>query len=63
MSDCIQTPITRDCLGRTCLKWSSDGELTALDLGLVLEALAQVDPELTALHQESDEPQPCASVH
>lgn len=56
MSDCIQTPIPRDCLGRTCLKWSSDGELTALDLCLVLERLAQVDPELTAL-SSTNEPQ------
>jgi hypothetical protein len=30
-------------MGRTCLKWSADGELTALDLGLVLRRLAQVD--------------------
>ena len=25
------TAIGSDCLGRTCLKWSIDGELTALD--------------------------------
>lgn len=35
------------CLGRTCLKWSQDGELTSLDLGLVLERLARVDRQLT----------------
>lgn len=34
------------CLGRTCLKWSSDGELTSVDLLLVMERLAQVDQEL-----------------
>jgi len=37
------------CLGRTCLKWSSDGELTSLDLLLVLERLAQVDHEVMPL--------------
>jgi len=29
-------PTSPTCLGRTCLKWSADGELSALDLGLVL---------------------------
>jgi hypothetical protein len=48
------------CLGRTCLKWSADGELSALDLGLVLERLAQVDAELTGLPQDSV--QPCPSI-
>lgn len=33
------------CLGRTCLKWGDDGELTSVDLLLVLERLAQVDQE------------------
>jgi hypothetical protein len=27
------------CLGRTCLKWGDDGELTSVDLLLVLERL------------------------
>jgi hypothetical protein len=35
------------CLGRTCLKWGSDGELTTVDLLLVLARLAQVDQEVT----------------
>jgi hypothetical protein len=34
------------CLGRTCMKWSADGELTALDGQLVLERLMAVDPAL-----------------
>lgn len=38
-----------DCLGRTCLQWGADGELTAVDFRLVMERLAQVDPEVTAL--------------
>jgi hypothetical protein len=62
MTDSIQMPISMDCMGRTCLKWGSDGELTALDLCLVLERLAQVDPEMTALHQESLEVRPCPSM-
>lgn len=37
------------CLGRTCLKWTSDGELSPLDLALVMGRLAQVDQELAVL--------------
>lgn len=50
-----------DCLGRTCLKWGADGELTAQDLSLVLERLAQVDQQVTTHHQQTDTPQPCPS--
>jgi len=53
-------PTSHTCLGRTCLKWGADGELSALDLGLVLERLAQVDSELTGLPQDSV--QPCPSI-
>lgn len=42
-------PITGGCLGRTCLKWGADGELTSVDRLLVLERLARVDPQLKAL--------------
>jgi len=72
MTDSLQTttdaPVAMDwqlgstCLGRTCMKWSSDGELTAVDLCLVLERLAQVDQEMTALRQENLSPQPCPSI-
>jgi hypothetical protein len=62
MTDSIKTPIADDCLGRTCLKWGSDGELTALDLCLVMERLAQVDPEMAVLHQESLNVHPCPSI-
>jgi hypothetical protein len=41
------------CLGRTCLQWGPDGELTALDLNLVLERLARVNSELTAQPQQT----------
>jgi hypothetical protein len=40
---------TNSCLGRTCLKWSPDGELSPLDLALVMGRLAQVDQELAVL--------------
>ncbi|MCP9908560.1 hypothetical protein KBZ15_01330 [Cyanobium sp. BA20m-p-22] len=51
-----------DCLGRTCLKWSADGELTSVDLLLVLDRLAQVDQEVTDLRTDSLDRQPCASI-
>lgn len=44
---------TGSCLGRTCLKWRVDGELTALDLELVLERLAQVDQDVASLRQST----------
>jgi hypothetical protein len=62
MTDSIQTPTVNDCLGRTCLKWSADGELTSVDLILVLERLAQVDQEMTSLRTGSLNPQPCLSI-
>ncbi|MFO7627912.1 MAG: hypothetical protein R6W06_00040 [Prochlorococcaceae cyanobacterium] len=62
MTDSIQTPVAMDCLGRTCLKWGSDGELTSVDLLLVLERLAQVDQEVTGLRNESLDCQPCPSI-
>ncbi|MEY3544265.1 MAG: hypothetical protein RLZZ106_148 [Cyanobacteriota bacterium] len=36
-----------DCLGRTCMKWGANGELTSLDLNLVMARLAEVDQELS----------------
>jgi hypothetical protein len=53
---------SRTCLGRTCLKWSADGELTSVDLLPVLERLAQVDQEATILRQDSLDSQPCPSI-
>lgn len=50
------------CLGRTCLKWGVDGELTALDLDLVMERLAQVDQEVAALRQGTLDREPCPSI-
>ena len=54
-------PIASGCLGRTCLKWGADGELTSVDLHLVLERLARVDPQVTAVHEPSLNSQPCCS--
>ncbi len=34
-------------MGRTCMKWSADGELTDLDLQLILERLGQVDHQIS----------------
>ena len=71
MTDSSQTPTPplpapaewsgTTCLGRTCLQWSEDGELTSVDLRLVLERLAEVDQSLTALRQESHDAQGCPS--
>lgn len=63
MPDSIAIPEAGDCLGRTCLKWGADGELTELDLKLVMQRLAQVDPEVTALQQISPAAQPCPSLN
>jgi hypothetical protein len=62
MTDSTIQNASGSCLGRTCLKWSADGELTALDLSLVLERLAQVDRELSAVSQSSLDSQSCPSV-
>ncbi|SBO43395.1 hypothetical protein [Cyanobium sp. NIES-981] len=45
------TTTSGSCLGRTCLKWDVNGELTALDLALVMERLALVDADQATLRQ------------
>ncbi|MFZ9951286.1 MAG: hypothetical protein ACO3FA_03255 [Vulcanococcus sp.] len=62
MADSTRPNHPSSCLGRTCLKWGADGELTALDLNLVLERLAQVDQQLSVNQQTSHQPQSCPSV-
>lgn len=62
MTDSMTTLTNGSCLGRTCLKWSEDGELTALDLDLVLQRLARVDEDVAALHQLSPEREACPSI-
>jgi hypothetical protein len=61
-STTLMAPVADNCLGRTCLKWGEDGELTALDLSLVLERLAQVDQEMSSTAQMTQQPLPCASI-
>jgi len=61
-SNTIPAALPSDCLGRTCLKWRADGELTALDLGLVLARLAQVEEELTVTPWEMRDPLPCQFI-
>lgn len=62
MVDSMPVSMASDCLGRTCLKWRADGELTALDLSLVMKRLALVDPEVMALQTVLSERQPCALI-
>ncbi len=56
-------PVAADCLGRTCLKWSANGELTSIDLLLVLERLAQVDQQVSGLCLDNLASQPCSSTN
>lgn len=42
-------PLTVDPQNSTALKWSSDGELSPLDLRRILDLLSQVDPVAEAL--------------
>jgi hypothetical protein len=62
MADPTITINASSCMGRTCLKWGIDGELTALDLALVMERLAQVDQDVAALRQGSLDRKPCPSI-
>jgi hypothetical protein len=36
------------CLGRTCMKWQIDGELTGRDLQLILQRLSLADGRIAA---------------
>lgn len=62
MTDSIHVAGVCDCLGRTCLKWGADGELTALDFNLVMQRLALVDPEVSALQELTPEVQSSRSL-
>ncbi|MFM7268751.1 MAG: hypothetical protein ACKOZT_09215 [Cyanobium sp.] len=46
------------CLGRTCLAWGADGELSAADACLVRARLVAADPSLEPWLTEAAEPQP-----
>ncbi len=62
MTDSIHASGVCNCLGRTCLKWGADGELSALDFSLVMQRLALVDPEVAALKEITPEAQFSPSV-
>ena len=50
------------CLGRTCLKWQADGELTASDRQLVLQRLVLVDQDAIDLLSRLANDLPCPSL-
>jgi hypothetical protein len=62
MKDSLYVATAGSCLGRTCLKWGADGELTARDLNLVMERLAQVDQQVTGLELDTLDREPCPSI-
>jgi len=51
------TMLYGNSLGCTCLKWSAEGELTPVDLSLVIQCLARVDQQLATLEKETANPQ------
>lgn len=61
MKDSTVLNSAHSCLGRTCLKWGSDGELSPLDLALVMGRLAEVDQEVSVLPQHNPELTPWRS--
>jgi hypothetical protein len=42
-------PPEEECLGRTCLKWAEDGELSLVDLQGILERLEEADTQASGL--------------
>jgi hypothetical protein len=46
----------------TCLKWSTDGELSAFDLDLVQARLARVDQHVAAIGGNNLDLEPCPSI-
>ena len=49
-------------MGLTCLKWRTDGELSALDLGRVIERLARVDRHVAAIWGNHLDLELCPSI-
>jgi hypothetical protein len=50
------------CMHITCLKWNTDGELSAFDLQLVLGRLARVDQHVAAIWGNNLDLEPCPSI-
>lgn len=44
------------CLGRSCMKWGEDGELSPLDLQTILTRLSAVDEQASQLMDCSLDP-------
>ena len=44
------------CLGRSCMKWGEDGELSPLDLQAILARLSAVDEQASRLMDCSLDP-------
>ena len=44
------------CLGRSCMKWGDDGELSPLDLQAILARLSAVDEQASGLMDCSLDP-------
>ncbi len=44
------------CLGRSCMKWGEDGELSPLDLQTILQRLSAVDEQASSLMDCSLDP-------
>lgn len=53
MKDSTTTSSVSNCLGRTCLQWRADGELSAGDLALVIQRLRLVDREVVDLQHST----------
>lgn len=52
--------IQQTCIGRTCLKWSSDGSLSEHDQNELMKRLCSADPEIAksgACHSPKSSPE------
>ena len=50
------------CIALTCLKWSTDGELSTFDLHLVLRRLTRVDQHVAAIWGNNLDLVPCPLI-
>ena len=62
MAEPTTTIQSTSCLGSTCLKWGANGDLTAQDLDLVLDRLAQVDQHLAEQRLGPSQAPPWAAI-
>jgi hypothetical protein len=59
----INRPIsTGSSIALTCLKWSADGELSAIDHRLVLSRLARVDRHVASIWGNNLDLEACPSI-